>query len=675
MLQTGKQFRLGGFYLRKWQQKALLGYIERFNKKQIEVTVAHQGSGKTLYAAACYVLSTIESSTLQETLVQLPLSQIRKQFNLLKHQRSGHFAIVFVPSHSIVSSTIRDWQELGVFLVKLDNLALTQNSISDLKTKGVDGIVVTYQQAISNGYGSIGLGVWKNNHLVRFIKKAKGIKIHAVLDECHNLTIRLKNDGDVQSTLGAKFFLSNASIFNKIHMISGTPAKKPYYSLGTLVTPRIPFANYTNDNLLLPDTWYSKQDSENDNNIVKTNIIVHKLERSEIVINGEIVELTDDSLAWYSENATSAAMKNGYHPKHKTLKNIEKALNAAYSDLGLWQQLLFYGEKKLTEIKNLYEPAIGIIFAPGADVATKIHKELLFSNSVLCLGDSKNAVGCKFVKSKSITEYLDTNKSNIRWVVSCESLKEGFDYPNCKVSILLPRLAFLSMTKISQMLGRTNRSIPEHDNLQAVSVTLNYKPVIELINNDIQGKYGLCSPETAYNDILETHNQEVIDIAKDKSKAALEIKRYYEPTILIKDLLLGAEASLLTTDGSENVDYDLETNLKIKELRIRSYWTRWSDIVYEDKDIPEHKIPPKNIAGIYVMINANTQEYLYVGKSHDLYQRISDLDRFNKCAWVKTEGYKNIFTKWIICDNYHEKEVMAKAELNPKYDDEKHAKY
>jgi hypothetical protein len=43
--------------------------------------------------------------------------------------------------------------------------------------------------------------------------------------------------------------------------------------------------------------------------------------------------------------------------------------------------------------------------------------------------------------------------------------------------------------------------------------------------------------------------------------------------------------------------------------------------------------------------------------------------------WKNVEGEENLFVKWFVIKNWNDEEEKLKKELNPKYDNEKHAKY
>lgn len=72
--------------------------------------------------------------------------------------------------------------------------------------------------------------------------------------------------------------------------------------------------------------------------------------------------------------------------------------------------------------------------------------------------------------------------------------------------------------------------------------------------------------------------------------------------------------------------------------------------------------------GVYYVINAKTQEWLYVGESHDLLERTADSKRFfQELSWIVKEGWQDVFINWKVCDNCDEVEQAMIRELNPKY--------
>jgi hypothetical protein len=62
-------------YLRTCQMEALPSFLERLSQKKVEVTVAVQGSGKTLYSAACFASAV----TLNKGLHAFNLQQIKEE--------------------------------------------------------------------------------------------------------------------------------------------------------------------------------------------------------------------------------------------------------------------------------------------------------------------------------------------------------------------------------------------------------------------------------------------------------------------------------------------------------------------------------------------------------------------------------------------------------------------
>ena len=219
--------RLQNKKLRQWQQENLPKFVQRRQQGQkTEVTVAYQGSGKTLYAAACYVASIRNDTNLSTQTI----STIRESF-LIDVERFSNFVVVFIPSKSIANSTIRDWGELGIKLIAADNAKLRKTSPEKMIRQGINGLVLTYAQAkiaqaIPGSY--VTDGFWRNNILVSWRNRSSHIKIHAILDEAHNLTTTIVDKGESFANLNAKFFINNHSIFNTLHLMSGTLVKKKY---------------------------------------------------------------------------------------------------------------------------------------------------------------------------------------------------------------------------------------------------------------------------------------------------------------------------------------------------------------------------------------------------------------------------------------------------------------
>lgn len=655
--------RLAQQNLHLWQQEALPGYLKRYNNREkVEVTIAYQGSGKTLYTAACFVSSVLDT----DNIAQKKIGEIREQFRCAILKQKNHFAIVFVPSLSIVRSTLRDWKELGVNLVKACNKDLENKEPESFLRNGINGVIVTYQQTYRTGEKFE--GIWQDNELVKFIQKSRNLNFHAVLDECHTLTVTKQKTKDGEETfanLSARYLISNAPLFTKLHLITGTPAKKNTEYL----IKRIPFVRYNSEGKVVPNTVYSQEQSVKDKTITNTNVLIHSFEEISVNLNGRDITIREDDLIFYSENAHILSSQNSWHKDYHRLWDIHNAFKCAYLGLPLWKQLLCYGEKWLNEIREVYKPAIGLIFAPSTEVAVKLHKELLFNSSVLCISKTKDvdSRGLKRIDAKFIGDYLESRDKKLRWVITCEALMQGFDFPDCKVNILLPRLEFLYPIKISQMLGRTNRRVPGFDNLEAMCITLNYKPVKDLIESDKSSRLTLCDPNDYYSDLIEIHNQAIVKEKIEELREHCGIERRSQKLdIFLKGLIISDTVDLLGSADSK-IRYDSDIIKSIKESRIRTFWTNWTDIVFGNSDVPEEMMPPKNESGIYIIINCKTQEYLYVGESGNLRARIGDKKRFLNAEWVRTEGHQNIYVKWHICEDRLQAEKEAIIELKPKY--------
>jgi predicted GIY-YIG superfamily endonuclease len=284
------------------------------------------------------------------------------------------------------------------------------------------------------------------------------------------------------------------------------------------------------------------------------------------------------------------------------------------------------------------------------------------------------------------------------------ALREGFDHPDCKVCILLPKLSFLTQTDISQMLGRTNRSIKGFPNLVATCITLGFRPVLDLIANNERNDVVLCEPDSTHSDILDYFAQKAKDDQFKAIESALRAEEWAknnennkselltennepelsigsndaflsflipEPSITIKSIVLEAKADILGTN--KTVEYSPEILKANAEINIRSCWLNWLDlmtIMARENKLPEEikRIPPSEM-GVYYVINAKTQEWLYVGQSHDLLDRTSDSQRFFQATWIAKEGWQDVFINWKVCDNCDEVEVAMIHELKPKYND------
>jgi GIY-YIG catalytic domain len=660
-------YRLQDERLREWQQKSLPTYLNRrLEGGKYETTVAYQGSGKTIYAAACYVSSVCNA----KVNVEQTISEFRNQF-ICRPNKFNDFIIIFVPRHAIVSSTIRDWKEFGVNLILTSKGKLQKSSPLEMLNKNIDGIVCTYDLAKTNGYCSN--GEWEKNYLVEWAKRSPQIKLHANLDEAHHMTITVKEEGGDDPNLASKFFLGNSHLFTSMHLMSGTIVKGRYDSktFGK-ISKRVPFVKYSLDGDVIPDTLYSQQDAIKDRVICKTNIMTHSVDYAEIVINKREHSITDKDLIWYADNASYS--KEHWHPDYPRLKYIEKSFKALYSSDDLWHPLLKFGDYWLSKVREKHPSLIGIIFAPGRKVAENIHKNILPDRSILCLGKGTRLIGCKFVNSKNISQFLGTEREGLDWIVSCEALNEGFDCPFIKVSILLPRIEFLSISKISQSLGRTNRVISKGnpENIEAVSITLNYKPLLELISNDQKDHYGLIKPEETSNDAIKIHEQQIIEESRERDKARIRGEVTKEAEAIVKDLALDPKAIFL--DKSE-YEYEAKMKRELDEVKIRTYWSNWNDLLFGNNDLPSYKFPPYNVAGVYIAIHAKTGRCLYVGKAHNLYERVCDHKRINKeLYWIPEEGYQDVFVKWVESDNHQDLEDELKEKLKPKYDKEKRRK-
>jgi hypothetical protein len=676
-------------YLRKWQMEALPSFLERLSQKKVEVTVAVQGSGKTLYSAACFASAV----TLNKGLHAFNLQQIKEEVSR-GEGLSNNFAVIFIPNTSIVDTTIRDWDRLGISLERMENDDLQNESIPDLISRGINGIIVTYQQSDNNNKRI--RGVWENNTLVKFLKTKGKVIVHAILDECHKMTLR--NNGK-KPTLHAKYFLSNHSLFSKLHLISGTPSKGS--------GQEIPFVMYDQNKNIVADTYYSQNDAIKDGVIVPNQILVHRLKSVELIIDNQEVELTEDDLAWYTDNfAKVNRCSSNEDDKNmvEKLDRIEESFIGLCKKDALWEQLLTLGDKWLNETRKQRPSALGIIFAPNIDTAISIYKRLLPNRSVLCVTKDKRTIGCKVIKPEDRSSYLRNNVGKIDWVITCMALREGFDHPDCKVCILLPKLSFLTQTDISQMLGRTNRSIKGFPNLVATCITLGFRPVLDLIANNERNDVVLCEPDSTHSDILDYFAQKAKDDQFKAIESALRAEEWAknnennkselltennepelsigsndaflsflipEPSITIKSIVLEAKADILGTN--KTVEYSPEILKANAEINIRSCWLNWLDlmtIMARENKLPEEikRIPPSEM-GVYYVINAKTQEWLYVGQSHDLLDRTSDSQRFFQATWIAKEGWQDVFINWKVCDNCDEVEVAMIHELKPKYND------
>lgn len=690
--------------LRNWQKKGILTFADKYNQCDVFRTIAYQGSGKTLFTAMCYIVDAMSPMFNVKKSIR-PLKEflegntdhIKSSFvTLQKHnQFSPVLAIIFVPTLSILSSTKRDWARVGIRVEELNNDKMRHTSPKELIDKGIRAIVLTYQQSVNNHLELA--DVWENNHLVKFIRRSPEVAIHAVLDECHNLAIHREYSrrGDIKETYtkNARFFICNRALFRKIHLLTGTPRKKRGYyedyekkdSTIPLIddqigqpgkrlryVDKIPFWSYDKEGKLIPDVLFGRKESEESGTIVTTQIKIHPIEKVVVNMDGQDICLSDEDLFFYSDNAYLIIQNKYWHENFKRTLQIHKAFRQAYESIKLWEQMLIYAKDWLQQIREKYPKALGIIFAPTADVAIRIHRELLLHNSILCLGSqSKVQRQSTYVSSRKIHDYLDEKRPAwLDFIVTCEALKEGFDYPDCKLSVLLPRIDFLSPTKVDQMLGRTNRAIPGYEGLHAVCLTLNYKPVRTLIEeNQQQGLYISCNPEDKYSDIVKIWTEETVANANERiTRAIADEPPQDDKSSEVK--LVELSSFYFDYDQCEDFDYDEETLKKVRESRIRSEWTLWADIVRTPNGFLVSKLPPDQ-PGVYIMRNAVTGECLYVGQSHNLRSRIGSKSRFANCEWLYDEGHSDVYVKWELCENnleYHEQRL--KSEYNPKYDKE-----
>lgn len=651
-------------YLRDWQKQALPGYLSRMDNFS-ELTVAYQGSGKTLYTALCYVSSVIKNDDIKN----LSIGEIADLFNN-SSDKNQHFPIVFIPAHSIRQTTVDTWASLGVKLAHTKNPQLEGTSPAQLIAEGFNGLICLYQSAYSGGESS--KGEWSTNRLVQFVKRSPDISIHGVLDECHELTVYSKGKANKK----ASYFLLNQHLFFKLHLISGSPIKVGFKYVADNDSPknkyRIPFVNYSGNGDVIANTLYTQEDAIRDGVIVQTKPIIHSISHSDIEIDGFRHSLTASDIDWFVDNFSTYAIKFSGHPDHERLHQINDAFNALYKSVDIWKHLLVYGDFWLSETKKMYSGSKGIIFAPSQESAINIHKHLTGDRSVLCVGDSNesgriNFDGCNFVKSDKIKQWLTKNESSIDWIVSCQALVQGFDHPSCKVSIIVPQLQFLHLIKIAQIIGRTNRSIDGYPDLKATCIILDYKPIKELVRLSQSSKFGLCSSDILYTDsILDMHSDEAIQASFEKTKAKAKGHNIPSKDIKIHDLMMSNISRLITENGEVFYGYSPDVINQLSEINIKSYWTYWGDIVYQNNDLSVEKIPPTN-SGVYIISNAKTAQILYVGMADNLLLRISHKPRYRNLPWLVKEGEENLFVKWIICDNYSDQETLFIHQLNPKY--------
>ncbi|MFM6105712.1 MAG: GIY-YIG nuclease family protein [Sphaerospermopsis kisseleviana] len=666
-------------YLRDWQNNALTGYLERSITNVFEVTAAYQGTGKTIYSAACFISSVIGLDLVKNH----SLSEINKNYkNFGSHNK---FAIVVVPLRCIIPSTIEAWKDLGVNLRYMSNKMLLNNTPDKLKRKGFDGIIVTYSQLRYFGHAPE-QGEWSDAPFVKFLKTNKSFHYYGILDECHTMTIKVNPTTSelIEPNQTAEFMLGNHHLFRHLHLLSGTPVKansdklSNFSSVYGLYSNRIPFVSYDSEGKVLPDTLYSQEDAIKEGVIVKTSVTTLSIDKLHLTLNGKNLKLTDSDLTWLSENVSETVMKNHFHPYHDRLREIDKSFKALYTSNDLWQQMIIIGEDKLGQVQSYYEKAIGLIFAPTVESAMMIQNNLLQDTSLICFSkaDKRKFNNCNGADAETIHKILQQQKGKIKWVINCLTLKEGFDYPDCKVSIMLPPLNFLNLCRISQMLGRTNRSIKGYPNILARCITLRYPSVEKLIEIEKDSRFGICVPDTYIDRCMVVNNYlfhekqlDEIDISTGKRDRTKDI-------VEIKDFLLANKVITLNESGRSVVSLSGELKHKLSEISIKSYWYLWEDIVkFPKTDFDPSKLP-KNQPGVYIIANAKTTEILYVGQSKRLLERISSRQRYLKLWWKNIEGWDNLFIRWFYTDNDPRiQEEFTKKELKPKYDDEKPVGY
>lgn len=643
-------------YSRQWQKDALPGYVERFNKQKTELTVAYQGTGKTLYTATCFVASVLGDPGISS----LSTKEISRQFNQYKG-KTEHFAIIFIPAKSIIESTIEDWESVGVKVARLENEKLKKTSLTVLIEQGYNGIICLYQQVV------------KNDVLGSLMKQLPDTIFHAVLDECHELRI----GGEKPPNLRAKYFIHNQSRFCKLHMITGTPVKQGYKtSYADDSALKIPFAQYLETGEVVPNTFYSQEDAIKDGVIVQTTPVIYSIANLETEIDGVKHSLTNEDINWLIENCSPSVFKYSNHPKHEKLRRFLAIFNAVCGSLELWKNLLKYGDAYLTKTRRVYPLSKGIIFTPSQESAINIHKNLLNGRSILCVSEKgeigkNDFTGCNYVKSDKVRSYLKQSGENIDWIVSCEALMQGFNYPDCKVSIVIPRLQFLHLTKISQIIGRTNRAIKGFPDLQATCITLDCKPLEELVKLSQNSRFGIYGNNNYTSNIIEIYSLDAVEKAIEKVYAHEQGREIIKKDIKVTDVMMSAISKTINPDGTIIYSHNTQLLEQLTEENIRTYWVNYSLIIHNTPGLTSEEIPPQE-PGIYIIVNAKTQEYLYVGSSDNLRARTTDKRRYIKdFKWIPTEGVDNIYIKWIVTDSYQDQEDITKDELNPKYNKEK----
>ena len=639
------------FRLRQWQKDALPGYIERFKEQKTELTVAYQGTGKTLYTALCFVGAVLGD----ENIKYLSTNEIATRFR--KANTGEYFVIVFIPNKSVIDSTIEAWGSLGIRLRTCRNKRLT--SPSDMINKGYGGLICCYQQAISNGFSST--GEWTKNALNSFFKRSPNIKIYGVLDECHELSISPKKDSTT-----AIYFVLNQHLFYRLHLVTGSPTKIGCSSDSQKNYSRIPFCKYSKDGDIIPDTLYTQEDAIRDGCIVKTIPLVYPIKFAEVGIDGVKFLLTTEDIVWYANNYS----KNRPEDKQR-ISQIFDVFNEIYKSKKVWEPLLRLGNNQLTETKKNYSKAKGIIFTPSCESAINVHT-LLGNRSVLCLGEKPETISInhRFIKSEKLRSWLKENSDTIDWIVTCEALKQGFDFPDCKVQILVPRIDFLTLIKFSQIAGRINRAINGYPNLDAVCISIDYPVIVDLFNLAQDSEFGLCREIVYVNDILNLHNIKAVEKAKKKFKDFLEEKED-ENNIEVNYVVISHHANKI-----ENRERIYSTGSLFKRnpgvIEVKSFWANLQDIIFGNDDANKQQICPPRDAGVYVARNSKTGEVLYVGSSSDLRERLSRGRWYKENKeWIKVEGIANIYLAWYETDDYKDTEDLLKDELKPKYDKEK----
>ena len=590
-----------------------------------------------------------------QRLLNLNFSEIKDSYVNSDH-KLNNFCIVFIPAHSIRYTTIKAWKSLGINLTYKTNPQLSKTSLEQLVSKGYNGLVCTYQQADYGGFASD--EIWYRCPLISLITQSKDVKIHAILDECHEVAL---------GTLKSKFFLDNQNVFNHLHLMSGTLVNASLEGIKNKDFKVIPFVTYDEENQALADTIYSQEDAIRDGVIVRTQIITHPVAHANVKIDGEIYEFTGSDLEWFCANFNKAAFTFKNHPDNRRLKKINKAFKAVYQSKDIWQNLLIYGNEWLQNVRKVHPEAKGIIFAPSKKAAEIIHLQLLPETSVLCVAkqtSSYSLQGCKYAYSDTINDWLEKHEDTIDWIVSCETLKQGFDYPKAKVQILVPQLQYLSLVKISQMLGRTNRSIKSYPSLEAVCLTIDHEPIRELLKYAQDSNFGLCYQ----SDILQSYTDQVNYESLQRIEAAEAGLVSPVSVTKITDLAMSPMTKILTPTGYQLFNYGSHISKELDTTHVKSYWSHWGSIVKCNRDYPDPELElPPELPGVYTVVNANSLEILYIGESSNLLKRISNRYRYRTLPWLVIEGANNLFIRWVVEKDYKSLEENLIRELNPKY--------